>query len=89
LGKRLNWTKVEDDTLRRLARSGLLVGEIAALMGISAPTIRVHAAKLRIQIAKALIPCALVLPSEHQIARLLGYSNGCGIGHRLRDSREH
>jgi hypothetical protein len=31
----------------------------------------------------------LALPSEHQIAPLLGYSNGGGIGHRLRDSREH
>ena len=55
MGKRLNWTKVEDDTLRQLARSGLLGGEIAARMGISAPTIRVHAAKLRIPIAKASI----------------------------------
>jgi DNA-binding CsgD family transcriptional regulator len=53
LGKRLNWTKVEDHTLRQLARSGMLAGEIAARMGISVPTIRVHAAKLRIPIAKA------------------------------------
>jgi len=36
-----------------LARSGMLAGEIAARMGISVPTIRVHAAKLRIPIAKA------------------------------------
>src|SRR5262249_22955250 len=28
-------------------------------------------------------------PCEHQIARLLGYRNCGGIGHRLRDSREH
>ena len=31
----------------------------------------------------------LALPSEHQIARLLGYSNGGGIDHRLRDSGVH
>jgi hypothetical protein len=52
LGKTISWTEVEDQTLRRLARSGMLAGQIAGRMGYSAPAIRTRAAKLGIPIAK-------------------------------------
>jgi hypothetical protein len=58
LGKHLDWTEVEDRALQQLARSGMLVDEIAARMGCSAPAIRIRSAKLGIAIAKGLPGCS-------------------------------
>ena len=53
---RAAWTSAEEERLRKLAISGITIGEIAAAMGRTSAAIRYRAIKMNIAIASARHP---------------------------------